>query len=116
MCQVRTGTYVSPLAPENADYTACHPEKTTTYTSILQPIETVFFIFYVHGRYNSSCIFRCFLVESAWKQGMAVCVLHIKYQGTGGPKRPVVPGFPVTLVSRCFIGTVESITRLTRCF
>ena len=32
-CQVHTtGTYVSLLAPENArDYTACHPENTSTY-------------------------------------------------------------------------------------
>ena len=27
MCQVRTGTYVSLLAPENTDCIACHPEK-----------------------------------------------------------------------------------------
>ena len=31
MCQVHTGTYVLILAPENTDYIACHPEKTTTY-------------------------------------------------------------------------------------
>ena len=31
MCQVHTGAYVSLLAPEKADYTACHPGETTTY-------------------------------------------------------------------------------------
>ena len=31
MCQVHTGAYVSLLAPGKADYTACHPRKTTTY-------------------------------------------------------------------------------------
>ena len=36
-------------------------------------------------------------------------------KATGGPKRPLVPGFPVTLLSRCFIGTVTHMTRLTRC-
>ena len=30
-CQIRAGTYVALLAPEKNDYTACHPEKTTTY-------------------------------------------------------------------------------------
>ena len=33
----------------------------------------------------------------------------------GGPKRPLVPGFLVTLISRCFIGTVKHIARSTRC-
>ena len=27
MCKVHTTTFVALLAPENADYTACHPEK-----------------------------------------------------------------------------------------
>lgn len=27
-------------------------------------------------------------------------------KATGGPELPLVPGFPVTLISRCFIGTV----------
>ena len=31
MCQVYTGAYLSLLAPEKADYTACHPRKITTY-------------------------------------------------------------------------------------
>ena len=31
MCQVRTGAYVSLLAPGKTDYTACHPRKTTRY-------------------------------------------------------------------------------------
>ena len=29
MCQVHTGTCVALLAPEETDYTACHPEKST---------------------------------------------------------------------------------------
>ena len=36
MCQVHTGTYVALLAPEKTDYTACRPDKTTTY--ILQVV------------------------------------------------------------------------------
>ena len=31
MCQVRTGAYVSLLAPGQTEFTACHPRKTTTY-------------------------------------------------------------------------------------
>ena len=31
MCQVHTGAYVSLLAPGKTYYTACHPEKNTTY-------------------------------------------------------------------------------------
>ena len=31
MCHVHTGAYVSLLTPEENDYTACHPRKTTTY-------------------------------------------------------------------------------------
>ena len=31
MCQVHTGTYVSLLAPGKTEYTACRPEKITTY-------------------------------------------------------------------------------------
>ena len=30
----------------------------------------------------------------------------------GGPKRPLVPGFPVTLKSTCVIGTVQHVARL----
>ena len=30
MCQVYTATFVAILAPEKTDYTACHPENTTT--------------------------------------------------------------------------------------
>ena len=37
--------------------------------------------------------------------------LHLD-KATGGPKRPLVPGFPVTLKSRCFIGTVKHMARL----
>ena len=33
MCQVHTGAYVSLLAPGKTDYTACHPRKTTTYST-----------------------------------------------------------------------------------
>ena len=36
-------------------------------------------------------------------------------KATGGPKRPLVPGFPVTLISRCFIGAVKDMAKLTRC-
>ena len=32
----------------------------------------------------------------------------------GGPKRPLVPGFTVTLISRCFIGTVKHIDYMAR--
>ena len=40
MCQVRTGAYVSLLAPEKTDYTACHPRKSTTYILHVVPITT----------------------------------------------------------------------------
>ena len=33
-------------------------------------------------------------------------------KATGGPKQPLVPGFPATLVSRCFIGTVKNMDML----
>ena len=31
-----------------------------------------------------------------------------KYEGHGSTKRPLIPGFPVTLMSRCFIGTQKN--------
>ena len=34
---------------------------------------------------------------------------------TLSPKRPLIPGFPVTPVSRCFIGTEKHTASLTRC-
>ena len=40
MCQVHTGSYVSPLAPGKTDYNACHPRKTTTYILHVVPITT----------------------------------------------------------------------------
>ena len=40
MCQVHTGAYVSLLTPEETDYTACHPIKTTTYILHVQYITT----------------------------------------------------------------------------
>ena len=40
MCQVRTGAYVSQLAPGKTDYTACHPRKTTTHILHFVPITT----------------------------------------------------------------------------
>ena len=40
MCQIYTGAYVSSLAPGKADYTACNPRKTTTYTLHVVPITT----------------------------------------------------------------------------
>ena len=38
MCQVHAGAYVSLLAPEKTDYTACHPRKTTTCILHVVPI------------------------------------------------------------------------------
>ena len=35
MCQVRTGAYVSLLAPGKTGYTACHPRKTTVHPADL---------------------------------------------------------------------------------
>ena len=32
----------------------------------------------------------------------------------GRPRRPMVPNFPVTITSRCLIGTVKNMARLTR--
>ena len=40
MCQAHTGTYLALLAPENTDYTGCHPENTTTYILHVVPITT----------------------------------------------------------------------------
>ena len=48
MCQVYTGAFVSLLAPEKAYYTACHPEKTTTYMLHVVPITT-----HTHARLES---------------------------------------------------------------
>ena len=40
VCQVHTGAYFSLLVPGKTDYTACHPRKTTTYTSHVVSITT----------------------------------------------------------------------------
>jgi len=48
MCQVHTGAYVSLLAPEKTDYTACHRRKTTTYISHVVSITT-----HTHNRRKS---------------------------------------------------------------
>ena len=48
MCQVHTGAYVSLLAPEKTDYTACNPRKTTTYILHVVPITT-----HTHNRRKS---------------------------------------------------------------
>ena len=40
MCQVHTGADNSLLAPEKADYTVCHPGKTTTCIIHVVPITT----------------------------------------------------------------------------
>ena len=37
------------------------------------------------------------------------------FKTTGEPERPLVLGFPATLISRCFIGTAKHMARLTRC-
>ena len=49
MCQVHTGAYVSLLAPEKNNYTACHPRKTTTRILHVVPITT-----HTHDRRKST--------------------------------------------------------------
>ena len=49
ICQVHTGAYVSLLAPEKNNYTACHPRKTTTCILHVVPITT-----HTHDRRKST--------------------------------------------------------------
>ena len=52
MCQVRTGAYMSLLAPGQTDDTACHPRKTTTYI-----LHVVSIITHTHDRRKSRTFF-----------------------------------------------------------
>ena len=64
--------------------------------------------------------FKCDDVGNITMSWLLVVTREFMYilsiEGTLAPKRLLVPGFPATLISRCFIGTEKKhIAILTRC-